>query len=248
MKRITLIVLVIAALMLPAALSAQMVVEDVNISEESLDRDWNTGSGSWEAYLGALRQGDTDARMARIDRRVPQSGSVEISFNVRYQDGGLADGREGQYHAGFGIHLGVDSLPPSVAWGADDSYLLWLNLDTRRDTRSQASEHYGFRGQVYQASSNSRMGLTGLNVDIIEQLNAAGISFNVNSLIGFLDQNVPIKIRVNYDTGRIMVNDPTSPSTWFWFDVNPDVLDGSYMSLRTNSLSLIFSRITFREL
>jgi hypothetical protein len=248
MKRITLVVLVIVSLLLPAALAAQMIVDDANLSANSFERNWNTGSGDWRVYLGGIRQDDTENRMARIDRRAAQSGNVEISFTVRYRGGGLADGIVGQYHAGFGVHLGVDSLPPRVSWGANDSYLLWLNLDTRRDTRMDASEHYGFRGQVYRAPSNSQMSLTGLNVDLISALNSAGIDFSVNDLTGYLNRTVPIRIRVNYDTGRVMVNDPTAPSTWFWFDLDPAVLDGSYMSLRTNSLSVSFSDITVRRL
>jgi hypothetical protein len=38
-----------------------------------------------------------------------------------------------------------------------------------------------------------------------------------------------------------MVMDPTNPSLWFWFDVEPAVLRGNYVSLRTNSLAVSFA-------
>jgi hypothetical protein len=247
MRRTFLVVLIVAAFLLPATLAAQPIVDEP-FTASTIRTNWNSGDGDWRSRGGMLFQGDTAARMARIDRAVPQSGTVEIAFDVRYEAGGLAEGRFGQYHAGFGIHVGVDSQPPRVAWGANDSYLLWLNLDTRADTVEDVPQHSGFRGQVYRSASNSRMDLTGLNVDIVEALNNAGISFSVPALNGYLDEVVPIRIRVNYDSGRVMVNDPTSPSTWFWFDVDPEVLDGNYVSLRTNSLALSFSNFTVTRL
>ena len=85
------------------------------------------------------------------------------------------------------------------------------------------------------------MSLTPYNVDIQAELANIGIELGINELDRFLGQRVPMKIRVNYDTGRIMVMDPTNPSLWFYFDVDPSVLEGDHIALRTNSLAVSFA-------
>ncbi len=244
------VALVFAALLvlLPLALSAQSIVDD---DFESLG-EWVPGHGEWGIRGGMLVQRNTRTGLARIDRPVAQEGEVEISFQVRYEAGGFRDQealRNQQVHGGFGIHVGVDDAPlRRVAWGAGQSYLLWLNLDTRRETRENAPEHFGFRGQVYESRGHTSMNVTEWNVDIQAELAEAGIQLDVADLDQFLGTLVPIRIRVNYNTGRIMVNDPTAPNIWFYFDVDPNVLQGQYVSLRTNSLAVSFAdfRVTRR--
>lgn len=235
--------LIFAALLvlLPIALSAQVIVQD----DFATLGQWVPGHGDWGIRGGMLVQRNTTTGLARIDRMLPQSGEIEISFKVRYEAGGYEDERAlmaTQLHAGFGIHVGVES--PALrrtAWGAGNSYLLWLNLDTRTDVMRNHPEHYGFRGQVYHSTSNSVMRVTPLNVDIMAELATAGITLTLADLQQFLDQLVPIRIRINYNTGRILVMDPTNPTLWFYFDVDPVVLRGNYISLRTNSLAVSFS-------
>ena len=243
MKKVALIFAALLML-LPLVVSAQTIVDD---GFESLG-EWVPGHGEWGIRGGMLIQRDTRTGLARIDRRVPQEGEIEISFQVRYEAGGFRDQdalRNQQYHGGFGIHVGVDNAPlRSVAWGAGQSYLLWLNLDTRQETRNNASEHFGFRGQVYESSTHTVMSVTEWNADIQAELAEAGIDLSINDLDQFIGTLVPIRIRVNYDTGRIMVNDPTAPTIWFYFDLDPQVLRGEYMSLRTNSLAVSFADFT----
>lgn len=223
--------------------------QDVLVQDDFTSmRAWTVGYGDWSIRGGMLAQRDTDTGLARIDRRVPQSGEYEVSFDVRYLAGGFKDQmdlRNQQFHAGFGIHIGVTSPPLGrIAWGNDDSYLLWLNLDTRRETARNTPEHLGFRGQVYDSTSHSEMELTDLNVDIQAALSTIGVDLGIEDIDPFLYRTVPIRIRVNTQTGRIMVNDPTAPRIWFYFDVDPAKLRGSYMSLRTNSLAVGFSDFT----
>jgi hypothetical protein len=236
--------LIVGALLLvgAATVSAQDVLVQDNFTSM---RAWTVGYGDWSIRGGMLSQKDTDTGLARIDRRAPQNGEYEISFNVRYLAGGFEDQmalRNQQFHAGFGIHVGVTDPPLGrIAWGNNDSYLLWLNLDTRRETARNTPQHLGFRGQVYDSTSNSKMSLTDLNVDIQAALAQIGVDLGIQDIDPFLYRTVPIRIRVNTDTGRIMVNDPTAPRIWFYFDVDPAKLDGNYISLRTNSLALGFS-------
>ena len=247
------VALIFAALLLlfPLALSAQTIVDD---SFESLG-DWVPGYGDWGIRGGMLVQRDTDTGLARIDRPVPQANEIEISFMVRYQAGGFEDQaalRRGYLHAGFGIQVGVENPPlRRVAWGAGSSYLLWLNLDTRPETLADASRHFGFRGQVYESESNSVMDLATdtkygveLNADIVAALANVGITLGISDIGQYLDMLVPIRIRINYNTGVVMVMDPTNPSLWLSFDVDPAVLAGNYVSLRTNSLAVSFSDFT----
>ncbi len=244
MKKVALIFAALLML-LPLVVSAQVIVDDS--FEGRSTGEWVPGYGEWGVRGGMLVQRDTETGLARIDRRVPQSGEIEISFKVRYEAGGFEDQsalRRGLLHGGFGIHVGVENPPLGrVAWGAGNSYLLWLNLDTRRATLTDASEHFGFRGQVYRSTNNATMNLTPYNVDITAELENIGITLGVNQIDQFLGILVPMKIRVNYNTGRIMVMDPTNPSLWFYFDVEPSVLRGNYLSLRTNSLAVSFADI-----
>ncbi len=251
MKKVALIFAALL-LLLPLAVSAQVVIED----DFATLGEWVPGYGEWGIRGGMLVQRDTDTGLARIDRMVSPvavtSGEYELSFKVRYEAGGFADRAallSQQLHAGFGIHVGVENPPLGrVAWGAGSSYLLWLNLDTRRETAMDAREHLGFRAQVYESIKNSEMYLDkDLNVDIIGALNAYGYSVGLEDLSTFIQSPVEIKIRVNFSTGRIMVMDPTNPSLWFYFNVDPRVLRGNYVSLRTNSLAVSFADFMVRR-
>lgn len=253
MKKIALIV---GALFLVTSMVA--VAQTVNDDFSSM-RGWTPGAGDWSVRAGRLVQSDAGAPLARIDRRVNQSGTYELEFAIRYLDGGYrsqADFENGIYHAGFGIHLGVDRPALGKAsWGAGESYLLWLNLDTRPETRRNNPEHYGFRAQVYHSRSNTVMGLVRdsalardpelsryvvrdyMSIDIIRALRDWGVQVSVDDLGQALGVDVPINIRVNTRTGEIGVLDPTEPTLRFYFQVDPSILRGNYVSLRTNKLA-----------
>jgi len=253
MKKVALIFAALL-LLLPFAASAQVIVQD----DFYTLGEWVPGYGEWGIRGGRLVQRDTNTGLARIDRMVAPDGYVttgefEISFKVRYEAGGFESQAAllaTQLHAGFGIHVGVENPPLGrVAWGAGNSYLLWLNLDTRTDTAMNARQHLGFRAQVYESTKNSEMALVdALNVDILAALNAYGYNVGLEDLEGFIQAPAEIRIRVNMSTGRIMVMDPTNPTLWFYFDVKPSVLRGNYVSLRTNSLAVSFSDFEIRQL
>jgi hypothetical protein len=251
-------VLTVAILLMAVSLVSAQQVNDSFSSMGS----WRPGYGDWSIQSGRLVQGDTRTGLARIDRRVSQSGTYELEFTIRYVDGGYrsqSDLSRGEYHAGFGIHVGVENPAlGKMAWGAGESYLLWLNLDTREETRRNHPEHYGFRAQVYESESNSRMSLARsslvrqnpdlrrvteedyVSIDIIAALRNLGVDLSINDLMRFLDRDVPINIRVNTRSGEIGVLDPTAPVR-FWFPVDPSILQGDYFSLRTNSLAASFN-------
>jgi hypothetical protein len=174
----------------------------------------------------------------------------------------MEDFENGIYHAGFGIHLGVENPALGRAsWGAGESYLLWLNLDTRPATRRNSPEHYGFRAQVYESTSNTAMTLARdsairrdpaisrvtvddyVSIDILGALRAWGVDLSIDDLGRYLNEEVPVNIRVNTRTGRIGVLDPTAPVR-FYFNVDPSVLAGNYVSLRTNSLAASYNYFT----
>jgi len=232
----------ILLLLLPLMLSAQVILSD-NFSSLG---EWRAGYGDWKILAGRLVQGDASTGLARIDRPLNASGEYEIAFTIRYLGGGyktVADLKSLNLHAGFGIHIAVDKAHlGKAAWGNGRSYLLWLNLDTRKETMAKHPEHYGFRAQVYRSTSNSRMALVPeMNVDI-----AAALGTNLLDMMayvqqaGFLSKDVPIRIRVNTNTGRIMVNDPSNAQMWFYFDLPAANLKGNYVSLRTNGMSAAY--------
>jgi hypothetical protein len=256
------IALMLGALML--AVSMVAVAQSVNDDFGSM-RGWTEGAGDWVVRGGRMVQQDAGAPLARADRMVTQRGEYELEFSIRYVDGGYrnqADSENGIYHAGFGIHLGVENPALGRAsWGAGDSYLLWLNLDTRPETRRSHPEHYGFRAQVYRSTSNTAMALARdpaisrdpelrmytvrdyMSIDIIAALAAWGVDLSVDDLARYLNQDVPVNIRVNTRTGRVGVLDPTAPVR-FYFNVDPAVLRGNYVSLRTNGLAASFDYFT----
>jgi hypothetical protein len=81
------------------------------------------------------------------------------------------------------------------------------------------------------------------SVDIVQALRANGIEFSISDLGPYLSREVPVSIRVNTRTGEIGVKDPTAPVRYY-FSVDPDMLDGEYVSLRTNSLAASFDDFT----
>ncbi|MFP4510230.1 MAG: hypothetical protein ACLFNQ_08865 [Spirochaetaceae bacterium] len=253
-KRIVLagIILLAAAI----ALSAQSV-ERVSFSSMG---DWVPGSGTWEVSGGRLHQNGLPAPLARIDLRTDQSGTYEIDFTIRYVDGGFYSEEEltdGEYHAGFGVQLGGTSpVLGGESWGVGESYLLWLNLDTRLETLRNHPEHFGFRAQVYESSSNTTMNLlSGSAVE--EQIGQPEASVNLfvalaeygfteDDLLAYLGTPVNVNIRVNTNTGEVGVLDPTAPIRYY-MQLDPQVLQGDYISLRTNNLSTSYSAFSIRR-
>lgn len=256
----------IALIMGALLLATSMVAVAQSVSDDfSSMRGWTAGAGDWVVRAGRLVQQDAQEPLARIDRRVNQSSPYELEFAIRYVDGGFknqADFDNGIFHAGFGIHLGVED--PALgrrAWGSGNSYLLWLNLDTRPETRMNHPEHFGFRAQLYHSKDNSTMTLAQdpairrdpdlsryavgdyMSLDIIRALRDWGVNVSVDDLAMALDVDVPINIRVNPRTGEIGVLDPTAPIRFYFF-VDPAVLRGSHVSLRTNKLAASFPYFT----
>ena len=243
-----------------AALSAQTINDDFGSM-----RGWYPGPGDWVVRGGRLVQQDGQEMLARIDRLVGQRETYEIEFAVRYVDGGYATREQlskGTFHAGFGVQIGAeDPAIGKTSWGVGESYLLWLNLDTREQTRLERPEHYGFRGQVYDSESNIGMELMYssqiaddpvlsrytpdgyLSLDIPAALSDMGITLGMDELHRFLGQEVIFNVTVDTKTGRIGVKDPTAPVR-FYFDVDPALLQGDYVSLRTNSLAISFDYFT----
>ena len=251
-------VLTVAVLLVAATL---VTAQEINDSFSSMG-DWRPGYGDWSIESGRLVQGDATNKLARIDRRAVQDGVYEIEFTIRYLDGGYENDAalsRGELHGGFGIHLGVEK--PAFgrkAWGAGESYLLWLNLDTRKETRRENPEHYGFRAQVYESVDNSTMALGRhplipqvpairriavddyASIDIVAALRNMGKDVSLGDLRRAIGVDVPINIRVDMRKGEIGVLDPTAPVR-FWFPVDPAVLEGDYVCLRTNDFSASFN-------
>lgn len=254
--------LILGALLLTVTMIA--TAQNVNDDFTSM-RGYTVGAGDWVVRGGRLVQQDADAMMARVDRMVPQSGEYELEFTIRYVDGGyssMEDLRNGILHAGFGVHLGVeDPKLGKESWGNGDSYLLWLNLDTRPETKEMYPEHYGFRAQVYRSTGPTAMVLAEdprlgrdpvlsryaegnmMSLDLEAALKALGVNATLEAAAPYIGYDIPINIKVNTRTGSIGVLDPTAPVR-FYFNVDPAVLRGNYISLRTNSLAASFNYLT----
>ena len=229
MKRLA-VLLAILSLLVPFTLAAQTVL--VNDAFSSMG-SWQAAYGDWLVNSGALVQNDVKAGMAKANRPASQSGITEYDFTVKYVNGGFtsqSDLQKGIYHAGFGIHIGVKNPSMKKSWGNGQSYLLWLNLDTRPETMAKSPEHYGFRAQVYKSESNSKMTLLSqYNI----QIPASWLKTE------YLGYTIPVKIVVDSKTGLVKVYDPTLANYVYKFYIDGD-LTGSYVAFRTNSMAVKF--------
>ncbi|MCX7786459.1 MAG: hypothetical protein N2442_02035 [Spirochaetes bacterium] len=229
MKNLALCLFLMGAVV-AAPIFAQTVIAQDDFSKLG---DWKPAYGTWNAN-GALVQSDIKAGMARIDRPLPQSGVYLLEFTAKYIDGGYADPKayvSGPYHGGFGIHIGVDKPAPGKAWGNGKSYLLWINYD---DTVPPNSPHYGLRAQVYQSTSNIKMEL--MPNSSIEIYPRDVVLQNLN----YLQYALPVKLRVDTNTGEIRVYDPMEEGYYYYFYLDPKLLKGAYVSFRTNKLAMQF--------
>lgn len=181
-------------------------------------------SGRWQFTGPMLFQNDTDARLAKINFRVPQSGPMIYEFSVKYEDG-IQDG-----HGGFGLHIFVDSPHDGESWGAGKSYLLWLNYDEAPYTPGIPK---GLSAQVYRSITNSRM-------ELVESIS---LDAYLPVLLENLDKPIPFKIEANGDTGEMRVYDPCTPDAYFYFfaDRADLPLRGDWIALRTNGIKLSFT-------
>ena len=210
MKRLVLFMVLMCA--------AVTLFAQVNLPEHQF------ASGRWGFIGSRLYQQDTNARLAKMNMRIAQSGPMIYEFNVRYEDG-LQDG-----HGGFGIHVFVDAPHPRESWGAGRSILLWLNYDEHPATTGFPT---GFTAQIYRSISNSQMNLIQ--------------SFDLNWALEYitwddLNNPVPVKIWIDGTTGEVRVYDPSDPilaDYWFFHIPQSDLpLRGDWIALRTNGISL----------
>jgi hypothetical protein len=236
MKRITLL-LGVLLLLLPMAIMA----DQHSVDKFSSLGPWKSAYGDWDAKGGMLVQTDTEAGMARIDRMAKQMGKVTIEFDVRYIAGGFEKGnaKRGPYHGGFGIHLGVGKPAGGKSWGNNNSYLLWLNVDDRPETKKhQMKDHYGFRAQIYDSRSDHEMVLA---ESILIPLPKVVIA-------KYLSRWIHIKLVIDTETGKVKAYDPSTLNwnkpIYYKFYLKPSMLQGNYVSLRTNSLGLAFDNFT----
>jgi hypothetical protein len=229
MKKLALSLILLCAAA-AVSLIAQSVIADDNFSSLGA---WKAAYGTWKAD-GVLTQSNVKTGLARIDRQLPQSGVIQLEFTAKYVDGGYADQKafaNGPYHGGFGIHIGVNKPAPGLAWGNGKSYLLWLNYD---DSVAKASEHYGLRAQVYESKTNSRMNLVpGHSLEIFPR-------DIVMQNLYYLQYTLPVKVQINTNDGEIRVYDPTVDGYYYYLYLDPKLLKGSYVSFRTNRVSLQF--------
>ncbi|MDR3337299.1 MAG: hypothetical protein LBT16_08860 [Treponema sp.] len=189
--------------------------------------EYHFASGNWEFVGERAFQKDVNARLAKANFKVPQSGPMIYEFNVRYETG-AEDG-----HGGFGLHVFGNSAFNKASWGSGKSYLLWLNYDENPVSKRIPQ---GLSAQIYRSYTNSWM-------DLVE-------SVDLNRYASFLTvenstAQVPFRVTVDGNTGEVRVYDPTSPDLidyyYFFIDKKDIPLKGDWGSLRTNGVSLSFA-------
>ena len=195
-----------------------MVFAQVNLPEHRFV------SGKWAISGQRLYQNDENARLAKVNIRAPQEGTMIYEFDALYE-GGAEDG-----HGGFGLHVFVDAPYNEVSWGAGQSYLLWLNYDEKPINKAIPS---GLSAQLYRSTSNSRM-------ELVESYNLK----DYEDLLTYenLAEPVPFKIIVNGNTGEVQVYDPTENNEYYYvLNLGRTRLKGDWVVLRTNGMRMSFS-------
>jgi hypothetical protein len=181
-------------------------------------------SGNWVVSGDRLYQNDQNARLAKMNVKFPQDGAILYEFSARYE-GGAEDG-----HGGLGLHFFVKSEFGYPSWGAEQSYLIWLNYD---ENPTNSSIPAGLSAQVYYSYTNTYM-------ELLQ-------SFDLNEYGDLLtDENLaqPVffKIMVDGDAGVIQVFDPTrDDGSYYAIQLNSNKLKGDWVVLRTNGIKLSFS-------
>lgn len=223
MKRVMLVSLLLA-LALVVSVSAQTIA--INVPNGQVTPSY----GSWVGTNGRLDQNDLNNPLAKINFAIPQSGTMEYDFNVRYLGGGFED-----LKGGFGIQIFVDNAFNGMSWGDGQSYLLWLNYNEHPTYGGP-----GFRAQVYKSTSNVDMTLVpgydiALDPSVLTRSNVSQI--------------VPVKIIVNGNTGDVKVYDPTKSTPYYYeFKLPTAPGSGQYAALRTNSLGVSFGNMKITKL
>jgi hypothetical protein len=211
MKR-TVVLLCLLFLVVPALLFSQ-----------NMD-GWTAAYGDWGTAGGRVVQRSTTAGMAQAYMRLPQSGIMQYEFDVKYLDGG------DDMFAAFGFHVGIDSVAGGKSWGNGKSFLLWLTLDPKVYGGS------GVYGQAYYSASHSAMDMVHgatefeLPMDRLADINLERMAMYA----------LPIKARINYNTGEVKVWDPTVPNYYYYFSLGGPIRGGNYISIRSNSLAASF--------
>jgi len=185
---------------------------------------WKVAYGDWKMVGGRLTQTSTKAGMAQAYLATPQSGIVQYEFDVKYVDGGQ------DFYGGFGFHVGIDNASRGKSWGNGRSFLLWLTLDPKAYGGS------GVYAQAYQSLTSSEMGLA--HDATRYQIPASRLKdINLDKMSMY---SLPVKIRINYDTGSVKVWDPLVANYYYRFSLGGPVKSGAYVSVRTNSLAASF--------
>jgi len=228
MKRNTLFVVSIAAILLITAsvLSAQTVVMENDFSSSGKIQ---AAYGSWKVQNGKLTQADVTSPLAKCNIEVAQSGVMQYEFDLYYEKGGYED-----LKGGFGIQIFVDKAKKGKSWGNGKSYLLWLNYD-EKPTYGGA----GARAQVYKSTSDTRMALLP-GYDLL--LPAAALAYDLRTV------RIPVKLVIDSNTGDAKVYDPITPN-WVWkFKLDAAPGKGSFLSFRTNSVSVSIDNLKVTKL
>jgi len=184
--------------------------------------EYRFASGIWNIKGDRLYQNDEKARLAKVNIKNDQSGPMIYRFNIRYEGGDWG---------GVGIHIFVEDIYHKASWGSGISYLLWLNYDEKPITKGI---HKGLSAQVYRSYSSSDMRL----------LESVSLSDYEDILMDSLDQEIPITIWADGNTGEVRVYDPTDPEEkryfYFYMDKKDVPMKGDWVSLRTNGLKVSF--------
>jgi hypothetical protein len=197
--------------------------------------EWLASSGTWETTDGELYQLDAAERIATVTRIVRQSGELLYEFDLRYLKG-FDDG-----YGGFGIHILIDAPTGLRSWGQNASYLLWITHDMDEYKTPDLHAH------VYRSTGITRMDYHRMEGD---EYRIPPAILSVAAMEQRAHSGEPIRVRFLVDTvaGTGMLYHPDRNGVYYDLDFGTSLGGGSYIALRTNSLSVAFDNVTVTRL
>jgi len=98
----------------------------------------------------------------------------------------------------------------------------------------------GVYAQAYKSETSSAMDMA--HAATAYQIPASRLKdINLDKMAMY---SLPVKIRINYDTGSVKVWDPLVANYFYRFSLGGPVKNGAYVSVRTNSLAASFGNFT----
>jgi len=218
-SKITILILVL--FLVSISIFSQDVVVDDDFSSLG---EWKVINGDWKVNSdGQLVQLDTEEKMTNVYRKVDQSGVIQYEFGMGY-----LEGLDDQY-GGVGIHILIDQPNEGRAWGHGESHLLWLTYDFLEYNKAKIF------AQLYKSTGPTSMKI----IHTATAYPCPSDKLSTSYFENITGKTISIKIIIDTTSGIIKAYHPFKANYYYEVKLGKSFPVGSYLSFRTNSLSVL---------